>query len=67
MKVLVVGSGGREHAVIRKLAENREITKLYCAPGNGGISVQAENVDIKGRSGHPRLWTQQKSCPDRGQ
>ena len=47
MKVLVVGSGGREHAVIRKLAENREITKLYCAPGNGGISVQAENVDIK--------------------
>ena len=46
MKVLVIGSGGREHAVIRKLAENKEITHLYCAPGNGGIRVQAQTVDI---------------------
>ena len=47
MKVLVVGSGGREHAVIRKLAENPEIDRIFCAPGNGGISVQAQLVEIK--------------------
>ena len=47
MKVLVVGSGGREHAVVKKLAENPEIERIYCAPGNGGISMQATPVDIK--------------------
>lgn len=47
MKLLVVGSGGREHAVIRKLKENTAIEKIYCAPGNGGISADAECVDIK--------------------
>ena len=47
MEVLVVGSGGREHAVIRKLAENPEIDRIFCAPGNGGISVQAQLVEIK--------------------
>ena len=47
MKVLVIGSGGREHAVIRKLKENSEIEKIWCAPGNGGISADAECVDIK--------------------
>jgi phosphoribosylamine--glycine ligase len=45
--ILVVGGGGREHAVIRKLKENPEITKIWCAPGNGGISDEAECVDIK--------------------
>ena len=47
MKVLVIGSGGREHAVIRKLKENREIDTIWCAPGNGGISADAICVDIK--------------------
>ena len=47
MKVLVVGGGGREHAIIRKLKENKEIDRLYCAPGNGGISFDAECVNIK--------------------
>lgn len=47
MKVLVVGSGGREHAVIKKLKENSSIKKIICAPGNGGISADAECVDIK--------------------
>ena len=42
MKVLVIGSGGREHAVIRKLKENKAIDKIICAPGNGGISADAE-------------------------
>lgn len=46
MKVLVVGAGGREHAIIRKLKENSSITKIYCAPGNGGISKDAECVNI---------------------
>lgn len=46
MKVLVVGSGGREHAVIHKLKENQTIDEIYCAPGNGGISKEAICVDI---------------------
>ena len=47
MKVLVIGSGGREHAVIRKLKENKDIDTIWCAPGNGGISADAVCVDIK--------------------
>lgn len=47
MKILVVGAGGREHAIIRKLRGSRLVEKLYCAPGNGGISADAECVDIK--------------------
>lgn len=47
MKVLVIGSGGREHAIIHKLKESKKISNIYCAPGNGGISAEAECVDIK--------------------
>lgn len=47
MKVLVVGSGGREHAIAWKLAQSRIVDKIYCAPGNAGISEIAECVDIK--------------------
>lgn len=47
MKILVVGSGGREHAIIKKLSENKKITQIYCTPGNGGISELAECLDIK--------------------
>jgi len=46
VKVLVVGSGGREHALAWKLAQSPHITKLYCAPGNAGSRQQAENVPI---------------------
>ena len=46
MKILVVGSGGREHAIIRKLKESPKVEKIYAAPGNGGISKDAECVDI---------------------
>ncbi|MDD5692102.1 MAG: phosphoribosylamine--glycine ligase [Candidatus Omnitrophica bacterium] len=47
MKILVVGSGGREHALVWKIAQSKLVTKIFCAPGNGGISQLAECVDIK--------------------
>ena len=47
MKILVVGGGGREHAIIMKLAESPKTTELYCAPGNGGISRYAKCFDVK--------------------
>jgi phosphoribosylamine--glycine ligase len=46
MKVLVIGSGGREHAIISKIAESKKVEKIYCAPGNGGIASLAECIDI---------------------
>lgn len=46
MKVLVIGSGGREHAIVWKVAESKLVDKIYCAPGNGGIAGLAECVDI---------------------
>ncbi|MCI5752390.1 MAG: phosphoribosylamine--glycine ligase [Oscillospiraceae bacterium] len=46
MNILVVGGGGREHAIIMKLAESSRVEKLYCAPGNGGISRYAECFDV---------------------
>ena len=47
MKIAVIGGGGREHAIIKKLRENKEIEKIYALPGNGGIAADAECVDIK--------------------
>ncbi|NLX65080.1 MAG: phosphoribosylamine--glycine ligase [Clostridiaceae bacterium] len=46
MKILVVGSGGREHAILWKLKQSPSVTELFCAPGNGGISEIAECVPI---------------------
>ncbi|MCL2410831.1 MAG: phosphoribosylamine--glycine ligase [Treponema sp.] len=47
MKVLVVGSGGREHAIIKSLKKSKRVSKIFAAPGNGGISCDAECVQIK--------------------
>ncbi len=47
MKFLVVGGGGREHAIIKKLSESEKVSKIYAAPGNGGIADLAECVAIK--------------------
>ena len=49
MKILVVGGGGREHAVIRKIKENKDVEHIYALPGNGGIAQDAECVPIKAK------------------
>lgn len=46
MKILVVGGGGREHAIIKKIKENPEVTEIFACPGNGGIAKDAVCVDI---------------------
>ena len=46
MKVLVVGGGGREHAICWKISKSSKVNKVYCAPGNPGIKNVAECIDI---------------------
>ena len=46
MKVLIVGSGGREHAIAWKVSKSPKVDKIYCAPGNAGIAELAECVKI---------------------
>ena len=47
MRILVVGSGGREHALCWKISQSKRVRDIYCAPGNGGTSAVATNIDIK--------------------
>ncbi len=47
MKILVVGSGGREHTLCWKIAQSKKVTKVYCAPGNAGTGLVAENISIE--------------------
>ena len=46
MKVLVVGGGGREHALVRKIKESKKVDEIFCTPGNGGISCDAKYFDV---------------------
>ena len=46
MEIMVIGGGGREHAIIKKLKESEKVTKIYALPGNGGIAADAECVNI---------------------
>ena len=46
MKIMVVGGGGREHAIIKKIKENKSVTEIFALPGNGGIAADATCVDI---------------------
>src|SRR6478609_7124067 len=47
MKVLVIGKGGREHALVWKLAQSPRVERVYCAPGNAGTSLDGVNVPIE--------------------
>ena len=46
MKILVVGGGGREHAIIKKIKENKNVTEIFALPGNGGMQNDATQVNI---------------------
>jgi phosphoribosylamine--glycine ligase len=64
MKVLLIGSGGREHALAWKLRQSPRITNLYCAPGNGGISQEAECIPVDLKSVRSIVDLAKKLSPD---
>ena len=59
MKVLVIGGGGREHAIVHTLKKSPKVDYIWCAPGNGGIAAEAECVAIKAtavQTGKASFW-----------
>src|SRR5690349_5247276 len=64
MRVLVIGSGGREHALVWKLRQSPRVTQLYCAPGNGGISREAECVPVDQKSVESMVGLANQLKPD---
>jgi phosphoribosylamine--glycine ligase len=64
MKILVLGSGGREHALVWKLRQSVRVTKVYCAPGNGGIADEAECLAVDLKSADAMVDLGQSLRPD---
>lgn len=64
MKVLVIGNGGREHALVWKLRESPAVEKIWCAPGNGGIAMDAECVSINPGDVNALIAFAEKMRPD---
>ncbi len=64
MKVLVIGSGGREHALVWKLGQSPRVDKVYCAPGNGGIASEAECLPADAKSVESLLAVAHRIQPD---
>ena len=64
MKILVVGGGGREHALVWKLRQSPRVEKIWCAPGNGGIAAEAECVGIDAGSVSALVELAEKLQPD---
>ena len=64
MNILVIGGGGREHAIIKKLRENPEVGKIYALPGNGGIARDAECVPVKATDIEGIVAFAKKAQPD---
>src|ERR1700683_5537452 len=64
MKILVIGGGGREHALVWKLRQSPRVTKIYCAPGNGGIAHDAECIAVDVKSLDSMLTLANQIQPD---
>ena len=56
MNILVVGSGGREHAIIKKIKESKKVETIYALPGNGGIALDATCVPIGAKDIVNPVW-----------
>ncbi len=63
MKVLVIGGGGREHALVWALKKSPQVTEIVCAPGNGGIAALARCVDVDGGNVHALLAVVERERP----
>jgi len=64
MKILLLGNGGREHALVWKLRQSARVSKVYCAPGNGGIAGEAECLPVDLKSLESIVALGQKILPD---
>jgi phosphoribosylamine---glycine ligase len=64
MKILVIGSGGREHALVWKLKQSARVEKIWCAPGNGGIAADAECVNVDAGNVAGLVALAEKIAPD---
>jgi phosphoribosylamine--glycine ligase len=64
MKILVIGGGGREHALVWKLKQSARVEKIWCAPGNGGIAEDAECVAVDGGDVRALVSLAEKIAPD---